>query len=262
MKTKKILLIVCSVLLMMMLTACGSKTAGVGDELSYNEVYSMAEDYLTYLQNFTDKADYEDMKDSDFLALADTEDIAEATDISILKTAVASYTDSLDDFGTFESVDYDKSEISHDEDSMTVVLDVVYSKHSAKLQLVFDKDMQLTSMTIDAVLKTNEIFVKALINTLLGMGTVFVVLILISFIISGFKLINKAQNKSKNKGSKKVEEIKDTPVVEVDEPEEEADDGELVAVIAAAIAAAEGTSTDGFVVRSIRRSKNSSWKRA
>ena len=33
------------------------------------------------------------------------------------------------------------------------------------------------------------------------------------------------------------------------------DDTELVAVIAAAIAAAEGTTTDGFVVRSIRKVK-------
>ena len=33
----------------------------------------------------------------------------------------------------------------------------------------------------------------------------------------------------------------------------EADDTELIAVIAAAIAAAEGTTTDGFVVRSIRK---------
>ena len=38
-----------------------------------------------------------------------------------------------------------------------------------------------------------------------------------------------------------------------------ADDGELVAVIAAAIAAAEGTSTDGFVVRSIKRRKSNRW---
>ena len=41
----------------------------------------------------------------------------------------------------------------------------------------------------------------------------------------------------------------------------EADDTELIAVIAAAIAAAEGTTTDGFVVRSIRkinRKKNKS----
>ena len=38
-----------------------------------------------------------------------------------------------------------------------------------------------------------------------------------------------------------------------------ADDGELVAVIAAAIAAAEGTTTDGFVVRSIKRRKSNKW---
>ena len=38
------------------------------------------------------------------------------------------------------------------------------------------------------------------------------------------------------------------------------DDAELVAVIAAAIAAAEGTSTDSFVVRSIRRRPSNKWK--
>ena len=37
------------------------------------------------------------------------------------------------------------------------------------------------------------------------------------------------------------------------EVQEAADDTELIAVIAAAIAAAEGTTTDGFVVRSIRK---------
>ena len=47
------------------------------------------------------------------------------------------------------------------------------------------------------------------------------------------------------------------PVVEQIEQREETsqltDDLELVAVISAAIAAAEGTSADGFVVRSIHR---------
>ena len=50
---------------------------------------------------------------------------------------------------------------------------------------------------------------------------------------------------------------------EEEQEEELADDGELVAVIAAAIAAYDGsTSTDGFVVRSIKRSKTNKWKRA
>ena len=46
------------------------------------------------------------------------------------------------------------------------------------------------------------------------------------------------------------------------EEEEVIDDGELIAVIAAAIAASENTSTDSFVVRSIRKSKKGNWHRA
>ena len=44
---------------------------------------------------------------------------------------------------------------------------------------------------------------------------------------------------------------------------EEEDDLELVAVIAAAIAASEGTDPNGLVVRSIKRvGKTNNWKRA
>ena len=104
---------------------------------------------------------------------------------------------------------------------------------------------------------------KALINTLLGMGTVFIVLILISLIISCFTLITKLQNRSEAKKKAAVEEVKPAVVETIpDEAEEYVDDNELIAVIAAAIAAAEGTSVDGFRVRSIKRSKNNAWKRA
>ena len=89
---------------------------------------------------------------------------------------------------------------------------------------------------------------KAGLNTLLGMGTVFIMLILISFIISAFKLFG-------NIGKKKtVEAPKAAEVVAAVEEEELSDDTELVAVIMAAISAYEGNgSTDGFVVRSIKR---------
>jgi hypothetical protein len=53
---------------------------------------------------------------------------------------------------------------------------------------------------------------------------------------------------------KSAEAAIDSVVAQIEQTEEQlADDTELVAVIAAAIAAYEGTSTDGFVVRSIRR---------
>lgn len=89
----------------------------------------------------------------------------------------------------------------------------------------------------------------AALNTLLGMGSVFIVLILIIFIISSFELLKKDDKK---KEVKKVEAPSNVSEAEV----ELADDSELVAVITAAIAAfesANGGSSDGFVVRSIKK---------
>lgn len=108
---------------------------------------------------------------------------------------------------------------------------------------------------------TGEKMKKAGMNTLLGMGTVILVLIFISFIISRFKYIGQLQNHQKPEEA--IREIPASqPVSRTQVQEEElADDLELVAVITAAIAAAQGTSTDGFVVRSIKRAQNSKWQR-
>ena len=61
----------------------------------------------------------------------------------------------------------------------------------------------------------------------------------------------------RSKKAAKTASVKEDVVSQIEAHEEKQadaeDDGELIAVIAAAIAAAEGTSTDGFVVRSIRR---------
>lgn len=92
-----------------------------------------------------------------------------------------------------------------------------------------------------------EILKTALIHTLLGMGTVFVVLIVISLIISLFKFIPVIQEKlsKKKAGPVAAAPVQAEPVVE--EVEEETDDLEIVAVITAAVAAAMGTgSTDGL----------------
>ena len=102
------------------------------------------------------------------------------------------------------------------------------------------------------------------INTVICLAVVFAVLIFISFLISLFKYIPKLEA-ALSKKDKKTEIIENAVVntvsqIEVKEEEEElSDDLELVAVITAAIAASAGTSTDGFVVRSIRRSNNSRW---
>ncbi len=102
----------------------------------------------------------------------------------------------------------------------------------------------------------------ALLNTLMGIVIVFLVLLLISKIISLFKYIYKFEQ---GKATKKVEA--EAPV-EAEEPQEElSDDLELVAVITAAIHAyeeAQGNEipVEGLVVRSIRKAGKAKWQNA
>lgn len=113
-----------------------------------------------------------------------------------------------------------------------------------------EEALVITDVTVDLVYTMGEKMAKAGLNTLMGMGTVFCVLILISLIISCFKIIPYLTER-KNKETASKEEA-----VQTAEPVQEVvltDDLELVAVISAAIAASTGTSTDSFVVRSITR---------
>lgn len=96
---------------------------------------------------------------------------------------------------------------------------------------------------------------KALLNTIMGMGTVFVVLIFIYWIIGMFRYLNKPQ---KQEIKREPEPVVDNAVAQIEEAEELVDDSELVAVITAAIAAyegASGASNSGFHVRSIKRAR-------
>jgi len=97
--------------------------------------------------------------------------------------------------------------------------------------------------------------------TLVGIGTVFVGLIILIALI---KLMEKAMSAAT--GKQKAAAPAPAPAEE-EEQAEETDDDELIAVIAAAVAAAMEQAgeenTTGFVVRSIRRINNApAWNRA
>ena len=106
-----------------------------------------------------------------------------------------------------------------------------------------------------------EKMARAGMNTLLGMGTVFAVLIFICMIIRCFKYIPLFQERIKRirKESSKVQ-TEATAEEKVAIKEENIYNEELIAVIAAAIAAAEGGSPENFVVHSIKKRNN--WYRA
>ena len=113
--------------------------------------------------------------------------------------------------------------------------------------------LQLPGMTVFAQAADRKArLANALQNTVLGMGTVFVMLIAIALIIYCFKIIPVIQKKFAKKAEPVAEAPKTAPVVAA-VPVQETDDLELVAVIAAAIAASENVPVDSFRVRTIKR---------
>lgn len=176
-----------------------------------------------------------------------------ATD-EVSYNGLLSWQNSLEELGEFKGIIDVKSDIA--EDSAVIDVTVDGSVHDAIVELIMTPE-GCTGITTNIQYSFGELMEKAALNTLIGMGTVFVVLILISFIIGAFNLIPKIQglftkNKAVVEETKVIrEEAVDNTIARIVKQE---DDLELVAVISAAIAAAEGASgTDGFVVRSIRK---------
>lgn len=146
------------------------------------------------------------------------------------------------------------------------IIETTCENMDVRFIVTFDIENGLESITAEEIVEEKpslgESMANAGINTLLGMGTVFVMLIVMAYIISLMKYIPKLLASKQKAPEPVATAIPATPVPSVPESvpvqEDLSNDEELVAVISAAIAAYEGeASVDGFVVRSIRKhSKN------
>ena len=180
---------------------------------------------------------------------------------AMLINAMDSWKSASEEFGNYVSVLSDQTEVTITENKADVTVkiqgDKVYKgnkQRTATVEIVMT-EKGYDSITISTDYDISELMVKAALNTLLGMGTVFAVLILIYALIACFNFIPKIQQKLQRKSA--AAESAPT-AAKAEQPtfiaEEETDDTELIAVIAAAIAASEGAvSADGYVVRSIIR---------
>lgn len=137
--------------------------------------------------------------------------------------------------------------------TISAVQTIAFTERDVKLTYVLNANKnEITAVNVEMVYTLGETMSKAGLNTLMGIGIVFTILILICLIIYCFNIFPIIEKKIKD--GKKREET----VIVSEAPKEEAvipqtDDTELIAVIAAAIAAGTGASTDDFVVRSIKR---------
>lgn len=253
---KKLSLLICTLTAILCFTGCASTRA----ELDYDK--ATVEQSVEFLVSYCASAD--DAAMEQWGELSDYEIQYQLMQAGLPYTpdsflgAMESWTAGVEECGAY--VGHGDYVYEASEDELKVTTEAQFKERDASLTFIFDDNLNLESMTVDAQYSTGEILKKAGLNTLLGMGTVFMVLIFISLIISLFKYIPAIENALKKKPKEVEKEVVEEPVVEeVSEEQDMTDDTELVAVIAAAIAAAEGTTTDGFVVRSIRRRPSNKW---
>ena len=168
------------------------------------------------------------------------------------ESAMQAWSTSKEDLGEKSEEEVGETVVVFEDNEYTVTVPVAFEKADASFIYVFDKNGVPTSLSVDVKLPMGVTLQRAGMTTVMGVGIVFLMLIFLSGIIYLFKFIPNGENKKAKAAPAPAPAAAPVPApVTVDET----DDTELIAVIAAAIAAAEGTSPDGFVVRSIRKVK-------
>jgi len=246
---KKMLLVLGMITCILGLAGCGSKAEAPATEAAITEA-----DAITYADQLVESIN----------SVVQMGMEAQYEGDAVITAAFDSWKSAQEDMGSYQAILDHEVKISDKDTVINVLVDGTV--RDAEVEIILDRDLMLSSITTNVKYSFGELMEKAALNTVIGMGTVFAVLILICWIIQAFAFIPKIQEAFSKKG-KATEEIKkeavDNTIAQIIETEELADDLELVAVIAAAIAASEGAaSTDGFVVRSIRRANTKKWRNA
>lgn len=190
---------------------------------------------------------------------------------TVMENALKSWDSIKDDLGAF--VSSETAVVTKGDDGYIARMNTVYEKRAMEFTLIADEDLsKVETISFSPVYTTGEKMAKAGMNTLMGMGVVFAVLIFISWLISMFKYISVFEAKMKAKKNAAAAApvaapaapapaAAPAPTVAPAEEENLTDDTELVSVITAEIAAYEGKETvdNGLVVRSIKRVSNRNW---
>ena len=184
--------------------------------------------------------------------------------------AFDSWNKAIDEIGAYQETTGYTAAYNTKGDSIIITAFIKCENKDAQVEIIFKDDLYhtVTSSATNITYTFGEKMEKAALNTLMGMGTVFAVLILLCLIISCFGFIPKIQASfSKDKKAKvEAKAPVDNTIAQIIEKEELSDDLELVAVITAAIAASgtagSSASADDFVVRSIKRVSTNKWNKA
>ena len=179
--------------------------------------------------------------------------------------AFSAWENALPDIGEIQDIGGKSCAFTKKDGVVTVV--VKGSRHDADVVFTLeqkDNSYSVTNIATNVDYSMTEKLQQAGLNTLLGMGTTFFILIVLALVIALFgRIVGGFMNRTREQVVVRPDKAKHVPAGPAPVKEESAASGEelandlvLAAVIAAAIAAYEGKgSTDGFVVRSIRKSR-------
>ena len=306
MKMKKIVLLFSMIAVLFSLTGCSdgqehvdfeyTSTSIIGDTLYQSYQFQNASDsYRAYLEDSEEELaeallggvnNFEtateecgefvgyrlkdgDSKGFDFAALQATDETVYYAAIEDLNTLIANVESTIEESGNTVVVKVTAAHKNRD-----VVYTYIYEKNPAYdyAQELYNQTVasyQIQEVTAAPNYTFGEKMTKAAMNTLMGMGTVFIVLIFIAFVIGQFERINKISTRVENWWANRKN--KDVAVETTDSTENSSapapavavavanpmDDSQLVAVITAAVVAVSTASggTDKLVVRSIRKAK-------
>ena len=245
-KLKSLLAMVCVLALTLAMSVC----AFAADTVTEDEVAnykSAAETLISQIAGFSDEEIENYLSQDDAFTTATME----------------SWKSVKDELGAYSSIV--SQDVEKDGDVVTISTVAQFEKAKADVVLMLDLGQQMyTSMTYSVQYSLAANMQRAGMNTLMGIGIVFLMLVFLSFVIGLFKYIEKFQNVGKKKAAEEAPKAEEAPAPAIAQSEaadeDFADDLELVAVISAAIAAYENTSGDSFVVRSIKKSNK--WHRA
>ena len=245
-KLKSLLAMVCVLALTLAMSVC----AFAADTVTEDEVAnykSAAETLISQIAGFSDE------EIENYLAQDD----------AFTTATMESWKSVKDELGAYSSIV--SQDVEKDGDVVTISTVAQFEKAKADVVLMLDLGQQMyTSMTYSVQYSLAANMQRAGMNTPMGIGIVFLMLLFLSFVIGLFKYIEKFQNVGKKKAAEEAPKAEEAPAPAIAQSEaadeDFADDLELVAVISAAIAAYENTSGDSFVVRSIKKSNK--WHRA
>ncbi len=190
--------------------------------------------------------------------------------LGFTKIVCENYIDYVKNDSLGEFVEFKDSSIENTESSVIVTLIISYKETDLEMKVTYKQIVENivpTDVSMNLADNGNKSMLdkvkNAGLNTIMGLAVVFIMLSVISYLISLFKFIPRIQQRFEDKKVAKeaVNLGIDNAVAQIVEKEELIDDTELVndtelvAVITAAICASTNASSDGFVVRSIRKRK-------